>query len=83
MERPICTYPAIPKYLGGDASKATSFACIEAPRNGPCARAKVLELMDLRPAPKTASMACVRAVTVPASAGSGFATPAANGLIPS
>ncbi|MEJ8824455.1 tannase/feruloyl esterase family alpha/beta hydrolase [Variovorax humicola] len=34
MERPICTYPAIPKYLGGDASKATSFACIEAPRNG-------------------------------------------------
>ncbi|MGJ7511263.1 tannase/feruloyl esterase family alpha/beta hydrolase [Variovorax sp. GT1P44] len=34
MERPICTYPAIPKYLGGDAAKATSFACIETPRNG-------------------------------------------------
>jgi feruloyl esterase len=34
MERPICTYPKVPKYQGGDASKASSFQCADAPRNG-------------------------------------------------
>jgi feruloyl esterase len=26
-ERPICAYPALPEYRGGDATKRTSFAC--------------------------------------------------------
>lgn len=34
MERPICTYPKVPTYQGGDATKASSFLCIDAPRNG-------------------------------------------------
>jgi feruloyl esterase len=34
MERPICTYPKIPTYQGGDATKASSFQCVDAPRNG-------------------------------------------------
>ena len=34
MERPICTYPKVPTYQGGDATKASSFQCIDAPRNG-------------------------------------------------
>ncbi|MFM2055628.1 MAG: hypothetical protein RLY71_13 [Pseudomonadota bacterium] len=34
MERPICTYPKMPTYQGGDATKATSFQCTDAPRNG-------------------------------------------------
>lgn len=32
LERPICTYPKIPKYQGGDATKASSFSCADAPR---------------------------------------------------
>jgi feruloyl esterase len=27
QERPICSYPALPDYRGGDPAKATSFAC--------------------------------------------------------
>jgi feruloyl esterase len=43
MERPICTYPKIPTYQGGDASKASSFQCVDAPRNGvPVPAAKYL-----------------------------------------
>jgi feruloyl esterase len=34
FERPICTYPKIPKYQGGDVTKAASFQCTDAPRNG-------------------------------------------------
>jgi feruloyl esterase len=34
MERPVCTYPKIPTYQGGDATKATSFVCQEAARHG-------------------------------------------------
>ncbi|MEN9395666.1 MAG: hypothetical protein RLZ81_196 [Pseudomonadota bacterium] len=34
MERPICAYPKVPTYQGGDATKASSFKCVEAPRNG-------------------------------------------------
>lgn len=34
MERPICTYPKVPTYQGGDATKASSFQCADAPRNG-------------------------------------------------
>jgi feruloyl esterase len=34
LERPICTYPKVPTYQGGDATKASSFRCIDAPRNG-------------------------------------------------
>jgi feruloyl esterase len=34
MERPICTYPKVPTYQGGDATKAGSFQCADAPRNG-------------------------------------------------
>ena len=34
MERPICTYPKVPTYQGGDATKASSFQCVDAPRNG-------------------------------------------------
>jgi feruloyl esterase len=34
MERPICTYPKVPTYQGGDVTKATSFQCADAPRNG-------------------------------------------------
>lgn len=34
MERPICTYPKVPTYQGGDATKATSFQCLDAARNG-------------------------------------------------
>jgi feruloyl esterase len=34
LERPICTYPKIPTYQGGDATKASSFNCVDAPRNG-------------------------------------------------
>lgn len=32
MERPICTYPKVPAYQGGDATKASSFRCVDAPR---------------------------------------------------
>jgi feruloyl esterase len=34
MERPICTYPKLPKYQGGDVTKSSSFTCTDAPRNG-------------------------------------------------
>jgi feruloyl esterase len=34
MERPICAYPKVPTYQGGDATKASSFKCLDAPRNG-------------------------------------------------
>ena len=34
MERPICTYPKVPTYQSGDATKASSFQCVDAPRNG-------------------------------------------------
>jgi feruloyl esterase len=34
MERPICSYPKVPTYQGGDATKASSFQCVDAPRNG-------------------------------------------------
>lgn len=34
MERPLCTYPKVPTYQGGDATKASSFVCADAPRNG-------------------------------------------------
>jgi feruloyl esterase len=27
QERPVCTYPALPEYRGGDPAKAASFAC--------------------------------------------------------
>ena len=33
LERPICTYPRIPTYQGGDATKASSFQCADAPRD--------------------------------------------------
>lgn len=32
MERPLCTYPKLPTYQGGDATKASSFQCLESPR---------------------------------------------------
>lgn len=32
LERPICTYPKIPKYQSGDATKAVNFLCTDAPR---------------------------------------------------
>tara|TARA_B100000678_G_scaffold290470_1_gene303494 strand:+ start:928 stop:2568 length:1641 start_codon:yes stop_codon:yes gene_type:complete len=28
QERPICAYPALPEYRGGDATQRTSFACV-------------------------------------------------------
>jgi len=28
QQRPICAYPALPEYRGGDATQATSFACV-------------------------------------------------------
>ncbi|MDR8071889.1 tannase/feruloyl esterase family alpha/beta hydrolase [Burkholderia cenocepacia] len=31
-ERPLCPYPQMPNYQGGDPTKAASFACVEAPR---------------------------------------------------
>jgi feruloyl esterase len=31
-QRPICVYPKLPTYKGGDRNKADSFACEEAPR---------------------------------------------------
>jgi feruloyl esterase len=31
-QRPICVYPKLPTYQGGDPSKASSFVCKEAPR---------------------------------------------------
>jgi feruloyl esterase len=34
LERPICSYPKVPTYQGGDATKASSFQCLDAPRNG-------------------------------------------------
>ena len=34
MERPICTYPKLPTFVGGDATKASSFQCTEGLRNG-------------------------------------------------
>jgi feruloyl esterase len=34
IQRPICTYPKVPAYQGGDATKASSFQCTDAPRNG-------------------------------------------------
>lgn len=34
MERPICAYPKVPTYQSGDATKASSFTCLDAPRNG-------------------------------------------------
>jgi feruloyl esterase len=34
MQRPICTYPKVSTYQGGDATKASSFLCVDAPRNG-------------------------------------------------
>ena len=34
MERPICAYPKVPTYQSGDATKASSFKCVDAPRNG-------------------------------------------------
>jgi feruloyl esterase len=33
MERPICTYPKVSTYQGGDATKVSSFQCVDAPRN--------------------------------------------------
>jgi feruloyl esterase len=27
-ERPICAYPALPEYRGGDSSKRSSFTCV-------------------------------------------------------
>ena len=33
MERPICTYPQIPTYQGGDTTQANSYKCLDAPRN--------------------------------------------------
>jgi feruloyl esterase len=32
QERPVCAYPALPEYRGGDATKRASFACTERPR---------------------------------------------------
>jgi feruloyl esterase len=32
MERPLCVYPELPTYQGGDPTKATSFSCTVAPR---------------------------------------------------
>ncbi|RYF47413.1 MAG: tannase/feruloyl esterase family alpha/beta hydrolase, partial [Cytophagaceae bacterium] len=32
LERPICTYPKIPKYQGGDSTKAGNFLCADASR---------------------------------------------------
>jgi feruloyl esterase len=34
MERPLCTYPKVPVFQGGNASKASSYLCTDAPRNG-------------------------------------------------
>jgi feruloyl esterase len=34
VQRPICSYPKMPTYVTGDASKASSFQCTNAPRNG-------------------------------------------------
>ena len=31
-QRPICVYPKLPTYQGGDATKASSFVCKEGPR---------------------------------------------------
>lgn len=31
QERPVCAYPALPEYRGGDATKRTSFACTARP----------------------------------------------------
>jgi feruloyl esterase len=31
-QRPICVYPKLPTYQGGDANKASSFVCKEGPR---------------------------------------------------
>ena len=33
-ERPLCTYPKLPTYQSGDATKASSFQCVDSPRNG-------------------------------------------------
>ena len=30
MTRPLCAYPKVPMYTGGDANAATSFACVNA-----------------------------------------------------
>ena len=32
VQRPICVYPKLPTYQGGDANKASSFVCKEGPR---------------------------------------------------
>ncbi len=32
QERPVCAYPALPAYRGGDTARRTSFACTERPR---------------------------------------------------
>jgi feruloyl esterase len=29
QERPVCAYPALPEYRGGDSTKRASFACID------------------------------------------------------
>jgi hypothetical protein len=39
-QRPICVYPKLPAYQGGDPSKASSFVCKEAPRGGVSAPAE-------------------------------------------
>lgn len=39
-QRPICVYPKLPVYQGGDATKASSFACKEAPRGNVSAPAE-------------------------------------------
>lgn len=34
MQRPLCAYPQLPVYQGGDATLASSFMCKDAPRGG-------------------------------------------------
>jgi feruloyl esterase len=43
-QRPICVYPKLPTYQGGDPIKASSFVCKEAPRgNVPAPAERYLE----------------------------------------
>ncbi|MCY1202651.1 Mono(2-hydroxyethyl) terephthalate hydrolase [compost metagenome] len=42
-QRPLCVYPKLPTYQGGDATKASSFVCKDAPRgNAPAAADRYL-----------------------------------------
>jgi len=34
LTRPLCSWPSVPKYAGGDPNSATSFTCVGGPRRG-------------------------------------------------